>query len=230
MANSVKSGNTSTNSSTPLLRSIRQDNGPQINCNGLTSAEFSSSVTSSRRPYHYPPDRQNVGQLIYGTHDVHEASIQYNRYRFYNRLSGVHSGMQDRLQIPDHIVPWYFYIPRIAIPYDTDSSKLPKQNSFVTIFAIWNMLMGTSLLTLPWALHKAGLLFGVVLLLAMVGLCCYTANLIIQIPKMVKLNVIEFSDAVSIAMTVLIMILTDCLRRSTTCWVGSLTWCRSSRR
>lgn len=195
MANSVKSSQNSVSSSSPLLRSDRQADGSYNNY-GLRSTEFSSSVTSSRRPYHYPPDQQNVGQLDYGTHDVNDASIQYNRYRYYNRLSGVHSGIQDRLQIPEHVVPWYFYIPRIAIPYDTDSGKLHKQNSLITIFAIWNMLMGTSLLCLPWALHKAGLVCGIVLLLLMVALCCYTANLIIEIPKMVKLNVIEFSDAV----------------------------------
>ena len=195
MVSSVKSGQNSVNSSTPLLRSGRQGDGSQINY-GMSSVDFSSSVTSSRRPYHYPPDQQNVGQLVYGNHDAHEASIQYSRYRYYNRLSGVHSGMQDRLQIPEHVVPWYFYIPRIAIPYDTDSGQIPKQSSFITIFAIWNMLMGTSLLCLPWALHKAGLLCGIIMLLVMVGLCCYTANLIIEIPKMVKLNVIEFSDAV----------------------------------
>ena len=209
MENHLKSGQNSANSLTPLLRSVRQEFGSQINYNtnglspNLTPNELSvsSSVTSSRRPYHYPPDHQNVGQLYYGNQDVNEASIAYNRYRYYNRLSGAHSGLIDsnRLAIPDHVIPWYFYIPRIAIPFETDgSSKVRQQTSFVTIFAIWNMLMGTSLLCLPWALHRAGLVCGIVLLIVMVGLCCYTANLIISIPKMIKLNVIEFSDAVSL--------------------------------
>ena len=204
MSNGVRSGTNSANSLSPLLRSERQELGTQINYNtignspALTSTEFSSSVTSSRRPYHYPPDQQNIGQLHYGNQDVYEASIAYNRYQYYNRLSGAHSGIVDsnRLAIPDHVIPWYFYIPRIL--YETDgSSKVRQQSSFVTIFAIWNMLMGTSLLCLPWALHRAGLVCGIVLLILMCGLCCYTANLIISIPKMLKLNVIEFSDAVS---------------------------------
>ncbi|XP_054167300.1 sodium-coupled neutral amino acid transporter 9 homolog [Oppia nitens] len=196
----IKSGESSVNSLTPLLRSQAQEAGQQFNYMSIASNDFTASGSSVRRPFHYPPDQQNVGQLAYGNHNSCEASVTYNRYRYYSRLSGVHTGagMSDsnRLQIPDHVIPWYFYIPRIAIAAETTGNKGLKQSSFVTIFAIWNILMGTSLLCLPWALHRAGLLCGLLLLVIMTGLCFYTANIIISIPHMVKLNVIEFSDAV----------------------------------
>lgn len=197
LINDEKSGQSTANSSTPLLRSERQNTNIQSASYLALPSTPNELSSSTRRPFHFPPDQQNVGQLYYGNRDLPEASVTYNRYRYYSRLSGAHSGSNSqRLQIPDHVIPFYFYIPRIGIHIETDSmgNAVIKQNSFVTIFAIWNMLMGTSLLCLPWALHKAGLLTGLILLLLMVGICCYTANLIISIPKMANLKVIEFSD------------------------------------
>lgn len=51
----------------------------------------------------------------------------------------------------------------------------PKQSSLVTIFSIWNTILGSSLLTMPWGIAMAGLFPGVILNLLMSGLCLYTA-------------------------------------------------------
>lgn len=48
-------------------------------------------------------------------------------------------------------------------------------------FAIWNTMMGTSLLSMPWALEQAGLGLGLFLMLLVAGLCLYTAYRIIQV-------------------------------------------------
>jgi sodium-coupled neutral amino acid transporter 9 len=43
-------------------------------------------------------------------------------------------------------------------------------------------MMGTSLLSMPWALEQAGVVFGMILLLGMGALACYTAYRVVQSP------------------------------------------------
>ncbi|XP_073974835.1 sodium-coupled neutral amino acid transporter 9 homolog isoform X2 [Rhodnius prolixus] len=50
-----------------------------------------------------------------------------------------------------------------------------RQSSIVTIFAIWNTMMGTSLLAMPWGIQRAGLVVGPALTAIMGALCLYTA-------------------------------------------------------
>lgn len=50
-----------------------------------------------------------------------------------------------------------------------------KQSSLVTIFSIWNTIIGSSLLTMPWGITMAGFFPGVIIIMAMSGLCLYTA-------------------------------------------------------
>ncbi|KAF7262577.1 hypothetical protein EG68_00168 [Paragonimus skrjabini miyazakii] len=61
-----------------------------------------------------------------------------------------------------------------------ESTQERKQNSIVTIFSIWNTMMGTSILAMPWALSQAGFSFGIVLILFVAGIACYTAYLAVQ--------------------------------------------------
>ncbi|XP_014488663.1 PREDICTED: sodium-coupled neutral amino acid transporter 9-like isoform X2 [Dinoponera quadriceps] len=51
----------------------------------------------------------------------------------------------------------------------------PKQNSLVTIFSIWNTILGSSLLTMPWGIAMAGFFPGIIIIFMMSGLCLYTA-------------------------------------------------------
>ncbi|XP_072759695.1 neutral amino acid transporter 9 [Anoplolepis gracilipes] len=51
----------------------------------------------------------------------------------------------------------------------------PKQSSLVTIFSVWNTILGSSLLTMPWGILMAGFFPGIILNLLMSGLCLYTA-------------------------------------------------------
>lgn len=58
--------------------------------------------------------------------------------------------------------------------------------------------MGSTLLCLPWALHQAGLYFGLGMMLGMLYLCFYTADLIVKIPQLAHIKCQEFSDACAI--------------------------------
>ncbi|XP_050423170.1 sodium-coupled neutral amino acid transporter 9-like isoform X2 [Adelges cooleyi] len=48
-------------------------------------------------------------------------------------------------------------------------------------FAIWNTIMGTSLLAMPWSVERAGLVMGLILMFAIAGLCLYTSNRILSV-------------------------------------------------
>lgn len=175
----------------------------------------STQHSTSRRPYYYPPSLEHVGQYDYGTFEgepvnveeispiisgsseTMDASNSYLRYRYYTRLFNRPGNDNEIVRIPDHVIPWYFRIPKISAP----NFSLPtdgKQSSIVTIFAIWNMMMGTSLLSLPWAYHHAGLIGGLVIIFLMTGVCFYTASLVVSVPKMVSVQVQEFTDLVAL--------------------------------
>uniref|UniRef100_A0A1B6KXM9 Amino acid transporter transmembrane domain-containing protein n=1 Tax=Graphocephala atropunctata TaxID=36148 RepID=A0A1B6KXM9_9HEMI len=57
----------------------------------------------------------------------------------------------------------------------TAPAETRKQSSLVTIFVLWNTMVGTSLLAMPWGVERAGLAMGLVLAIFMGALCCYTA-------------------------------------------------------
>ncbi|KAI6229400.1 hypothetical protein M3Y95_00527200 [Aphelenchoides besseyi] len=114
------------------------------------------------------------------------------RYRLFNRLD---PGGQTLL-MPDHV-----YLPSelfSILPFDDFKDSDGKQNSLVTIFSIWNTMMGTSLLAMPWALQQAGLGLGVFLILFIGSVALFTAYRVIESPKNLAMQVdaasAEFSD------------------------------------
>jgi len=110
-----------------------------------------------------------------GPTDVAEEAT-YSRYKYYQRLRGTPKE-DSALLIPDHVVPSMFFYPYIP-------GRAPltgKQSSIITIFAVWNTMMGTSLLSMPWAIEQAGLIAGPLLIVAMASVCFYTAFCILKV-------------------------------------------------
>jgi sodium-coupled neutral amino acid transporter 9 len=72
----------------------------------------------------------------------------------------------------------------------------PKQSSLVTIFSIWNTMMGTSLLSLPWGIEQAGPIPATFILILMASLTFYTAYLVLKSPKLLPPGTFinEFTD------------------------------------
>ncbi|RDD42280.1 Sodium-coupled neutral amino acid transporter 9 [Trichoplax sp. H2] len=55
-----------------------------------------------------------------------------------------------------------------------------KQSSLVTIFTIWNLTLGTSLLSIPWAIGKAGLILGPLLIVLVNLTLLYSCYLVVE--------------------------------------------------
>jgi len=68
---------------------------------------------------------------------------------------------------------------------DLEENSLRQQGNFVSIFSMWNMTMGTSLLTIPWAFQQSGLLCGVIFMCILFSFALYTAVLILKGSKSV---------------------------------------------
>ena len=58
-----------------------------------------------------------------------------------------------------------------------------KNNSFVTILALWSSMLGSASLVLPWAVTKTGLEISLISLLLFMAMCGYTAYLIVWLQK-----------------------------------------------
>ncbi|XP_053611051.1 sodium-coupled neutral amino acid transporter 9 homolog isoform X2 [Plodia interpunctella] len=56
-----------------------------------------------------------------------------------------------------------------------------QQSSLVTIFSVWNTIMGSSLLTMAWGVERAGLPAALVLVAVMAALCLYTAHVLLRV-------------------------------------------------
>ncbi|CAL4117545.1 unnamed protein product [Meganyctiphanes norvegica] len=107
-------------------------------------------------------------------------ALLFTRYRYYSRLRAPVQSDEHALVIPDHIVPRELFIPYIpGMELDSDG----KQSSHITIIAIWNTMMGTSLLTMPWAFGQAGYAAGLVIMLSMAAVCLYTAYRLLNLQK-----------------------------------------------
>uniref|UniRef100_A0A914EHN2 Amino acid transporter transmembrane domain-containing protein n=1 Tax=Acrobeloides nanus TaxID=290746 RepID=A0A914EHN2_9BILA len=186
----------------PISRSIDHFLIPSVR-----EARQSSNIPTSdsapqfhRRPYLFSPDisRNASSHSLISAQDssitpvdIHREHNMAIRYRFFNRLDPGGT----RLIMPEHVIPPSLFS---VLPFDEFKDQEGKQGSLVTIFSIWNTMMGTSLLAMPWALNQAGLVFGIFLMLAMAFIAVYTAYRVVQSPQNLTMPVdsaqAEFSD------------------------------------
>nr|XP_044994913.1 sodium-coupled neutral amino acid transporter 9 isoform X2 [Jaculus jaculus] len=144
---------------------------------GPMNIQFDSSDLRSKRPFYIEPTN------IVGVHDVIQrvsdhASAMNKRIHYYSRLT---TPADKALIAPDHVVPapeeCYVYSPLgSAYKLQSYAEGHGKNTSLVTIFMIWNTMMGTSILSIPWGIKQAGFTTGmcVIVLMGFLTLyCCY---------------------------------------------------------
>ncbi|XP_062410580.1 neutral amino acid transporter 9 [Sardina pilchardus] len=153
---------------------MEDDSKPLLGSMRGREPSIDSLEPRGRRPFHVEP--KNI--VDDGTERVSsEASILSSRIHYYGRLTG----SSDRLLAPpDHVIPppedIYVYSPLGTAFKVQGKDGASKNPSIVTIFAIWNTMMGTSILSIPWGIKQAGFTLGIIILIAMGFLtlyCCY---------------------------------------------------------
>ncbi|XP_006187419.1 neutral amino acid transporter 9 isoform X2 [Camelus dromedarius] len=144
---------------------------------GPMNIQFDSSDLRSKRPFHIEPTNiVNVNDVIQRVSD--HASALNKRIHYYSRLT---APADKALIAPDHVVPapeeCYVYSPLgSAYKLQSYTEGYGKNTSLVTIFMIWNTMMGTSILSIPWGIKQAGFTTGicVIMLMGLLTLyCCY---------------------------------------------------------
>eukprot|EP00005_Dracoamoeba_jomungandri_P007976 CAMPEP_0174268020 /NCGR_PEP_ID=MMETSP0439-20130205/35867_1 /TAXON_ID=0 /ORGANISM="Stereomyxa ramosa, Strain Chinc5" /LENGTH=318 /DNA_ID=CAMNT_0015355927 /DNA_START=11 /DNA_END=964 /DNA_ORIENTATION=+ len=106
-----------------------------------------------------------------------------NRLKYYENLTTYASmTTSDDLGLhkpPEHVLPaGAFVLNPWLSPGDGK-----QQHSIITIFSIWNTMMGTSLLALPWGFTQSGFACGLATVLVIGILCCYSCLLIVKCSK-----------------------------------------------
>ncbi|KAI5774589.1 SLC38A9 [Gulo gulo luscus] len=144
---------------------------------GPMNIQFDSSDLRSKRPFYIEPTNiVNVNDVIQRVSD--HASAMNKRIHYYSRLT---APADKALIAPDHVVPapeeCYVYSPLgSAYKLQSYTQGYGKNTSLVTIFMIWNTMMGTSILSIPWGIKQAGFTTGmcVIMLMGILTLyCCY---------------------------------------------------------
>ncbi|XP_075832173.1 neutral amino acid transporter 9 isoform X2 [Microtus pennsylvanicus] len=129
------------------------------------------------RPFYIEPTNiVNVNDVVQRVSD--HASAMNKRIHYYSRLT---TPADKALIAPDHVVPapeeYYVYSPLgSAYKLQSYTEGYGKNTSLVTIFMIWNTMMGTSILSIPWGIKQAGFTTGmcVIVLMGLLTLyCCY---------------------------------------------------------
>ncbi|XP_023142078.2 neutral amino acid transporter 9 isoform X1 [Amphiprion ocellaris] len=138
-----------------------------------------------KRPFHVEP--RNIVDDDPQERVSAEAAILNSRVHYYGRLTG----SSDRLlSPPDHVIPRpeeiYIYSPLGTAFKVAGSDHASKNPSIVTIFAIWNTMMGTSILSIPWGIKQAGFTLGVVILIFTGLLMLYCCYIVLKSPKAIS--------------------------------------------
>ncbi|XP_066507062.1 neutral amino acid transporter 9 [Hoplias malabaricus] len=167
----------------PLLGSIQAE--------GYYSEQTDSLDPRQRRPFHVEP--RNIVEDSAQERVSAEASILNSRVHYYGRLTA----SSDRLLAPpDHVIPApeeiYIYSPLGTAFKVHGKDGAAKNPSIVTIFAIWNTMMGTSILSIPWGIKQAGFTLGIIILILMGLLTLYCCYRVLKSPK--SIPYIDTSD------------------------------------
>src|SRR3990167_6415546 len=121
------------------------------------------------------------------------------RMRYYNKLSGAPEATEEEkrhFEVPAHVIPSEIFFPdfssirsffggkqqpEVEVGDDGEIQvKESKRGDIALIFSIWNTMMGSSLLALPWGFTQSGFAGGLLIIFIIGFFCCYTCVLILK--------------------------------------------------
>lgn len=166
---------------------MEDDSRPLLNSEQTAESVSHRGSTDSldprnKRPFHVEP--RNIVDDDPQERVSAEAAILNSRVHYYSRLTG----SSDRLlSPPNHVIPApeeiYIYSPLGTAFKVTGSDGGAKNPSIITIFAIWNTMMGTSILSIPWGIKQAGFTLGILILIFTGLLMLYCCYIVLKSPK-----------------------------------------------
>ncbi|EDQ89189.1 uncharacterized protein MONBRDRAFT_32391 [Monosiga brevicollis MX1] len=142
----------------------------------------SSGSADSRRPFTYQPIRDASAAKDPNNSNSHA----YQRYRYYNKLAP--ANQPNSLIMPHHALPSSVFV----------LGKGGEQSSVVTILSMWNTMMGSSVLTMPWAIDQAGFGLGIFAMILMATVSYYTCTIVLSAGQGGRINGedVEFAEVV----------------------------------
>ncbi|XP_066581577.1 neutral amino acid transporter 9-like [Prorops nasuta] len=175
------------NSDTSDVESAQQDNSPRYG--SVEAASYSSTATVL--PRRFPPllsDRiitttNNLTSPLRFPSEKYYEINNMDLYMLSSQKLDNHNNKQHTVKdIGGGFLPGSLAISPEIVQIQ-QKEPISKQSSLVTVFSIWNTILGSSLLTMPWGIGMAGFFPGIILILLMSGLCLYTVYLLLSVHK-----------------------------------------------
>eukprot|EP00053_Salpingoeca_punica_P013778 m.124771 g.124771 ORF g.124771 m.124771 type:complete len:548 (-) comp16303_c0_seq1:290-1933(-) len=162
----------------PTINMSVNNDGSRATTRSASPELDQSAMSPTRAPIEYKPHAAEAK-------DHHNL---YQRTKYYSRLAPANKS--SLLLAPKHVVPLNFFV--------IGGGKPGSQSSLVTILSLWNTMMGTSVLAMPWALNQAGFTTGIAIMIGMATLTFYTCYIVMTSGGGGRLNGedVEFAEVV----------------------------------
>lgn len=128
-----------------------------------------------------------------GPIEIPRQSPHYQRMKYY---SAIKTGLKHMsksttyLNVPTHVIDDNAFVLFHGPKKQGDDLK--KHGSLSTIFSVWNTMIGSSMLTIPWAFSNSGIVLGIIISLITFIIAFYTCYLYIKLAGTDE----DFSDTV----------------------------------
>eukprot|EP00301_Raphidiophrys_heterophryoidea_P005696 c12361_g1_i4.p1 GENE.c12361_g1_i4~~c12361_g1_i4.p1 ORF type:complete len:531 (-),score=144.37 c12361_g1_i4:91-1683(-) len=154
----------SQNPSPSLSPALGRPASPQMAVNMTAAAKMGLSQTEAER---HPLLRRP-------TREADRALALQQRLKYFRALSKEDESFHIT-EYPPHVIPPVFGVFDIS-----GGTTLKKQSSLQTIFCVWNTMLGSTLLTMPWGFAHAGILPGTALAVFLWAVSLYTCIIVLR--------------------------------------------------
>jgi sodium-coupled neutral amino acid transporter 9 len=141
----------------------------------LVLSRVNSSRSESRAS---PSPRVSPRKATRQPYMAGRGSGHHYKQKYYSRLMAANNNQDLGLIVPAALIPAAYQLPEGFFVQPSGASG--KQSSLRTICSLVNIMMGSTLYTMPWGFQESGLLGGVLTILLMGVTTCFTCGLVLQ--------------------------------------------------
>ena len=80
--------------------------------------------------------------------------------------------------MPDHLIDPNLFV--LSNPFKTAGDDSEKSSSLIVIFSCWKTMIGTAVVSLPWAFQESGMALAVIITVVSFFVSFYTCKLIVD--------------------------------------------------